>query len=313
MRWWGRRGAFLGLDPSRSPCRPRVRRNVCVEGLADAPRKHRFVPGGEVGAVATEDAGRDGETFLLAMRGTGVSLSGLPAREWMDVLDRLLAAIEASASWHGQGGQGRFAVTALREGSVEPVIAALDAYAGPRLRGFVAEMKAGEEHRFLGRERDAAEAIARFAEKYRGELAVIDASNNEPLAILGAEVRPHHREYKELAVVYGKAFRVGGKMDEATIHVEMEPSGATLVCNASREVTRRAAQRLWEPIALRGLATWNVDTREMERFIVDDIVPYDPVAPAKAFAELRCAAGPDSWGDDPVAAIVEFRRGGDGV
>ena len=162
MRWWGRRGAFLGLDPSRSPCRPRVRQNLCVEGLADAPRKHRFVPGGEVGAVATEDAGRDGETFLLAMRGTGVSLSGLPAREWMDVLDRLLAAIEASASWHGQGGQGRFAVTALREGSVEPVIAALDAYAGPRLRGFVAEMKAGEEHRFLGRERDAAEAIARF-------------------------------------------------------------------------------------------------------------------------------------------------------
>ncbi len=30
--------------------------------------------------------------------------------------------------------------------------------------------------------------------------------------------------------------------------------------------------------------------------------------PAKAFAELREAAGPDAWGDDPVAAIQRFRE-----
>ena len=33
------------------------------------------------------------------------------------------------------------------------------------------------------------------------------------------------------------------------------------------------------------------------------------VEPWRAFEELRQAAGPDTWGDDPVAAIARFRRG----
>lgn len=30
---------------------------------------------------------------------------------------------------------------------------------------------------------------------------------------------------------------------------------------------------------------------------------------SRAFEALRHAAGPDTWGEDPVAAIIRFRRG----
>ena len=42
------------------------------------------------------------------------------------------------------------------------------------------------------------------------------------------------------------------------------------------------------------------------------VLPEDPLATgywSRAFEELRQAAGPDRWGDDPVAAIIRFRRG----
>ena len=42
------------------------------------------------------------------------------------------------------------------------------------------------------------------------------------------------------------------------------------------------------------------------------VLPEYPLATgywSRAFEELRQAAGPDRWGDDPVAAIIRFRRG----
>ena len=84
-----------------------------------------------------------------------------------------------------------------------------------------------------------------------------------------------------------------------------------MVCTTSRALALKVGSRLWEQIGLRGVATRNIDTQETERFAVDEILPYAPVSPVEAFEELRQAAGPDAWGEDPVTAIQEFRRGGD--
>ena len=169
-----------------------------------------------------------GERFRLSMRGTGVSLSKLPAREWMEVLDSLLAGVEAEAATQGAKSKGRFAITGLHEGSVEPILAALDEEASPGLRSLVKKIQAGRADILEPSAREAAETLARFAERYEGELAIFDFSSATPLAILDARVRPRVRTYKELAVVYGWPFRVGGKqeVEAATVNAaQIAPIG----------------------------------------------------------------------------------------
>ena len=249
------------------------------------------------------------ERFHVSLNGTGVDLRTLPARGWMELLQRMLAAVESVAAAQGASGRGRFALVSLEAASVDATIVALDAEAGPCLRSTTMEMAAGRAHRLPASGREAAEAVARFAEQYGGQVVVDDLARQERIAVLDVGVRPRPRTYKELAIIYGRPFRVGGKLDAATIHVEAEPGGTTVVCEASRDQIRKVAGRLWERIGLRGVATRNIENHEVERFVVDEIVPYEPVEPWRAFEELRQAAGPDTWGHDPVAAIIRFRRG----
>jgi hypothetical protein len=197
----------------------------------------------------------------------------------------------------------------LEERSVDAIIVPLDREAGPCLRFATVEIAAGRAHRLPPSGREAAEALARFSEQYEGHVIVTDLSHQERIAVLDASVRPRPRTYKELATIYGRPFRVGGKQDAATIHVEADPGGMTIVCEASRDQIRKVAGRLWERVGLRGVATRNIHTHEVERFVVDEILAYEPLEPWRAFEELRQAAGPDLWGNDPVAAIARFRRG----
>ena len=273
-------------------------REPCVRVVSEEAVSREAVP-----------APPSGERFHLSLNGTGVSLRTLPARSWMELLERMLAAVEGLAAAQGASGRGRFALVGLEAASVDATIVALDAEAGPCLRSTTMEMAAGRAHRLPASGREAAEAVARFSEQYGGQVVVDDLSRQERIAVLDAGVRPHPCTYKELAIIYGRPFRVGGKQGAATIHVEAEPGGTTIVCDASRDQIRKVAGRLWERVGLRGVATRNIENHEVERFVVDEILAYAPLEPWRAFEELRQAAGPDTWGDDPVAAIARFRRG----
>jgi hypothetical protein len=249
------------------------------------------------------------ERFKLSLSGNGVDLWKLPAREWLDLLKQILAGVESVAAARGAADQGRFALVGLEAASVDAVLVPLDAEAGPCLRSMTIEMAAGRAHRLPPKVRQAAEAVAHFSEQCEGRVIIEDMSRQERIAVLDAGVRPRTRIFKELTVIYGRPFRVGGKSDPGTIYVETEPGPITIVCQASRAQIRKVAGRLWEPIGLRGVATRVVDTNEVKRFVVDEILPYEPIEPWRALEELRRAAGPDLWGNDPVAAIARFRRG----
>lgn len=85
-------------------------------------------------------------------------------------------------------------------------------------------------------------------------------------------------------VIYGDVLRVGGaepKVQFRSIDNEL------IYCDATREITRQVASRLYEQVGLRGQAMWDLETGGLKSFVVEDILEYEDAGLVQAFTELR--------------------------
>ena len=108
--------------------------------------------------------------------------------------------------------------------------------------------------------------------------------------------------------LYGDVLRVGGaepKVQFRSVDNEL------IYCDATREMTRQAALRLYERVGLRGEALWNMETLKIESFMINEILDFEDVGVVQAFAELREIAGVYFDQIDNVDAFVERLRNGE--
>lgn len=91
-------------------------------------------------------------------------------------------------------------------------------------------------------------------------------------------------------VVYGECIQVGGK----TAKVKLSGNkGQIITVSVTKKLAKQIAPRLYEEIGLRGLATWEMNTRAMLSFKAYELLPYRRVSPSEAIDALSRVAGED--------------------
>lgn len=106
-------------------------------------------------------------------------------------------------------------------------------------------------------------------------------------------------------VLYGEIKRVGGakpKIMLATIE------GVTVYCDVSEAIAKELGHRLYTEVGLKGRATWNSKTLELESFVVEEVLEYTSNSPVDAFRELRDLIGESFTDIDDVNKFVSSLR-----
>lgn len=116
---------------------------------------------------------------------------------------------------------------------------------------------------------------------------------------------PEPAKVRGETTLYGEVQRVGG----ATPKVQFRSiDGDLIYCDATRELTREAAVRLYEQVGLRGEAEWDLKTLRVTSFTIEEILSFEDVGVPSAFAELREIVGRYFDEISDVDAFVEQLR-----
>lgn len=117
---------------------------------------------------------------------------------------------------------------------------------------------------------------------YSAEFRLMDRF--EPLGILTAETNiPTIANLRGETVLYGEVLRVGGAEPRIMLRTVQ---GKVIYCTTSTRIAQAVANRLYSTAALRGQATWNGESLEIEEFSVTELLEYEPIRATDAFAEL---------------------------
>lgn len=106
--------------------------------------------------------------------------------------------------------------------------------------------------------------------------------------------------------VYGDILRVGGA--DPKVQFRSISDSELIYCDATRDMTRQVAMRLYERVGLRGQAVWDLETMKLESFRIEEILDYEDVGIVQAFAELRESVGGYFDEIDDVNTFVEHLR-----
>jgi hypothetical protein len=151
--------------------------------------------------------------------------------------------------------------------------------------------------------------ISSFTRKYKCSAEFLE--NNESskaLITLTPQTRiPDTHSLSGETTIYGEITRVGGaepKIQFRTLDKKV------IYCIVSKSLARKAGERLYANVELHGTATWNLETFEIEKFIVEDISDHEKSVPSKAFEELSKLVG-DSFDhvEDVNHFVSEMRYG----
>lgn len=106
-------------------------------------------------------------------------------------------------------------------------------------------------------------------------------------------------------VLYGEIKRVGGVTPRITLRTI---EGDTVYCDVSESMAKELGHSLYTEVGLKGKATWNAKTLELDTFVVESVMEYLSTSPVDAFRELGDLIG-DSFVDvDDVEKLVSSLR-----
>lgn len=106
-------------------------------------------------------------------------------------------------------------------------------------------------------------------------------------------------------ILYGEVKRVGGASPRVMI-TTLE--GDTVYCDLSEALAIELGHRLYTDVGLKGKATWNAKTLELDAFVVESITDYSSISAPDAFAELRDLIGDDFADIEDVQEYVTSLR-----
>lgn len=112
------------------------------------------------------------------------------------------------------------------------------------------------------------------------------------------------------STIYGRCLRVGGATRP---RAELRLNDGTLLnVNVTESQAKTLARRLYEPVCLRGAATWEAAGWKLEGFNVAEVVDFQPLPLKLAFERLAATAGSAWDGIDAVDFVQAQRRGDPG-
>ncbi len=243
---------------------------------------------------------------LLEMRltGEGVALGTLPAREWLGVVDALLAALQS-----GGGPEAVLAITGIGEGSVVVPVRVLSGNVSLAWQAMREALEGRTVYRLSGVAREGVETAIRFTRKYRGRVEFRQPGGTDPVAIIDPETSVMGPGIlRESTVLYGRVYRVGGA--EPKIGLEVDPDGARIACGCTVELAQRVAPLLYQRVGLYGEAKWDPEAWSLVEFDAKDLSEFRETPLQESLSALAAIVGEDHWGEDVVGAVKEIRREG---
>jgi hypothetical protein len=106
-------------------------------------------------------------------------------------------------------------------------------------------------------------------------------------------------------VVYGYVLRIGGDPAKVLLRI---PGRNSLACDATLEMVKKLAPRLYTWVGLEGTAKWNPKDFYVEEFKIEGILDYEESAVYQAVEEISNLIGP-YYRDviDPDSYISDLR------
>lgn len=132
----------------------------------------------------------------------------------------------------------------------------------------------------------AIEELAKVSRRCNTEIELQSKDETTHLiAIITPETRVTPATYiTEKTVLYGEVSRVGG--DEPKVRIKFI-DGTALSCPISKQLALQLASRLYDIVAMRGVAKWRVSDLILEEFTIEQILPYCHQSARKSFTALR--------------------------
>lgn len=154
--------------------------------------------------------------------------------------------------------------------------------------------------------RRSLDTILKFVKKYNSPFkarSLEDPSVDFFSLDLDTEI-PYSPSISGETVLYGQVAKAGGT-ESPKIQFKLL-TGQTVYCETTKEIAVKAAQKLYQEVGLRGLASWNTETSFVEEFYVKEILDYEKTDISEGFDYLRSNFS-DAFGD--VGNIDEFIAG----
>lgn len=120
------------------------------------------------------------------------------------------------------------------------------------------------------------------------------------------EIPPAVTLYGQTEII-AEVKRVGGKEPKAMLETLQ---GGTLYCETTAEIAKQLGNYLYQQVKVSGVAEWDFASLALTEFEIVAVLPYQRVAPTKAFAALRERFGTHfDQIEDPNEWVPHSRQG----
>lgn len=110
-----------------------------------------------------------------------------------------------------------------------------------------------------------------------------------------------------VTTLYGMIIRVGGRTPKAMLETV---DGQTVYCDLRRELARELGSKLYQWVAIEGVAKWNSETLNLEEFRIDAVFDYERRSIHESFVELSELTSRYYLDIEDVAGYVAQLRSG---
>ena len=157
---------------------------------------------------------------------------------------------------------------------------------------------------------EAIKRIASFTKKHNCQAEIIEGVDGlPPLATITPETHiTSIATIRGNTSVYGLIFSIGGM--DPNVHIELA-DGSRLICKISRIQAKALAEKLYSWVGFRGLAKWDTRQYQIQEFIVQDIIDYEPGSTLKTLNELSGVMKKDYQGISDVQRYIHELRYGE--
>lgn len=149
--------------------------------------------------------------------------------------------------------------------------------------------------------------ISSFTKKHscEAEFRAINGANRVEATLYPTTEIPVTPKLIGETILYGEVRRVGGATPKVMLATF---EGYTVYCDLSADLAKELGHRLYTEVGLKGKATWNAKTLELDAFVVEAIADYSSISAPDAFEELRSLIGDDLAHIEDVEGYVTSLR-----
>lgn len=241
--------------------------------------------------------------FKISITGNSVSPENLSYKALVKILDNYVNALyELSKARNSALNKKKldFTLTNIQMGSYE--ITMTDTYGCdlPESQNELAEFL--EEDRFEQLPDKSIQCLRDMADDLDGHdwQLMLFSKSDKKVSFLPKKFIVKTETYKEETTIYGTLIQIGGR--KPNIHLEIPGRSNLLICDVDESIAKELAAKLYTEIGLSGTADRYVNSTEIKRFKVEEILPYDPSSYdeninrlRELFGEIHTDLSPDEY------------------